>query len=187
MLFFGALLCSAGSPGAGSPTSQLVLRAPTSRRPAGLISLAVPFLSATGASRLHPRFLGNPWIRAVVRDPGEPDATVPVDPVALRVGIGLQREEASRRSRFGHFGALRHGPHPRCPTLRGHGRPCTADDHAKTRFRREGTSLLVGGTLTRGYISKFQVLPPFVFDQACPGALFTAPTGPATGRREIFF
>jgi hypothetical protein len=70
-----------------------------------LICLALPFLSATGASRLHPRFLGNPWIRAVVRDPGEPDATVPVDPVALRVGIGLQREEASRRSRFGHFGA----------------------------------------------------------------------------------
>jgi hypothetical protein len=105
MLFFGALLCSAGSPGAGSPTSQLVLRAPTSRRPAGSISLAVPFLSSTGASRLHPRFLDNPWIRAVVRDPGEPDATIPVDPVALRVGIGLRREQASRRSRLEHFGA----------------------------------------------------------------------------------
>ena len=79
---------------------------------------------------------------------------------------------------------MRHGPHPRCPTLRGHGRPCTADDHAKTRFRREGTSLLVGGTLTRGYISKFHVLPPFVFDQACPGALLTCPQ--ALRLSEIF-
>ena len=57
-------------------------------------------------------------------------------------------------------------------TLRGHGHPFTAYDHARLAFGVTA-SVVADGICTLGHSPKFQALPPFLFGQACPGARAT--------------
>src|SRR6187401_2053717 len=80
--------------------------------------LAASFLSPDRASRLHPRFLGDPCVRAAFFDPGWRMPSSPWRSALLVAHLGiacrLRRPPTAWLQPRGYFGTRSRGPHARC-------------------------------------------------------------------------
>ena len=150
-----------------SPASQLLLRAPTSRRPTGLVALTVSFLSPDRASRLHPRFLGDPCVRATFHDPG---GRMRLRPWLSATRISVAFDVAGR---LGFHDMSPFGTHSAARTLAVYASWPRSPVHClrprKTRFRRDGLRRR-RWDLHPGSLSEVSGATSFLFSQACPGA-----------------